>query len=375
MGDKVDRFGQLLRECRRRALLSQQQLAESSGVSDRTIRNLERGTVAAPRVTTAHMLASALRLEGEQHEAFVEAATAQRAGRNGEEATPGPMRVDAELETLSGSARLALPRAAQLPMAASGFAGRRSELAALDAAWLSARQHDRGAVAAVVGGAGIGKTTLAVEWAHRHKAAFPDGQLFVDMQAFSGGDGGLPLADVLSNCLESLGVPAHRVPASPQMRTSLYRTITADLRLLVLIDNVTSAGDIRALIPSSPTAMTIVTGRQDLEGLTIREGGAPIVVDVMATDDALDLLGKRLAGRSPALPLDALHAVAQACGRLPLALAIAGARLAGTRSEDLHAVVHEITHAADLGPFRADDADSDIRTVFSWSYRALPADA
>ncbi|WP_160147026.1 AfsR/SARP family transcriptional regulator [Thermomonospora echinospora] len=214
----------------------------------------------------------------------------------------------------------------QLPSDVPDFTGRRREIAAISEPMLSGRDRGGPLVFAIDGPAGVGKTALAVHVAHRAAALFADGQLYAELR----GSGSRPVdpADILGRFLRALGVDDAVIPCSLDDRAALYRSRTAGRRLLVLLDNAVDEAQVRPLVPAASGCAVLVTGRISLAGLT---GARPVRLDVPGTDDAVRLLG-RVCGRDGATGDPAVREIADLCGRLPLAVRIAGARLA-TRPE------------------------------------------
>jgi DNA-binding SARP family transcriptional activator len=264
-------------------------------------------------------------------------------------------------------------RPAQLPPAVRNFVGRTSELASLDAVLPDTGTGATGVViSAVSGTAGVGKTALAVHWAHRVAAQFPDGQLYVNLRGFDPAGAALDPADVLRGFLDALGVPVARLPADPGALTGLYRSLLVGKRVLVMLDNAGDVDQVRPLLPGSPGCLVVVTSRHHLTPLVAVEGAHPLVVDLLPQADARDLLARRLGPDRVANEPDAVEAIVAGCARLPLALAIVAARAAthpGFRLATLVAQLREITGALDV--LHGGDPATDVRAVFSWSYRSL----
>ena len=275
------------------------------------------------------------------------------------------------------------PVPAQLPPAVPGFTGRSAELATLDllAGGAAAAAPAAGAgpvvpaavaVCAVSGTAGVGKTALAVHWAHRVAGGFPDGQLYVNLRGFDPAGTALDPGQALSGFLDALGVPAARIPADPDTRAALYRSLLAGKRVLVVLDNARSADQVRPLLPGSPGCLAIVTSRDQLAGLVATEGARPLPLDLLTTADARELLTRRLGEARVASEPEAVGDIIAACARLPLALTIAASRAATSPGFPLAAVAAELSEACcALDPFHGGDHATDVRAVFSWSYRAL----
>jgi tetratricopeptide (TPR) repeat protein len=261
----------------------------------------------------------------------------------------------------------AVPR--QLPVRHRQFVGRRSELSQLTAL-LNTAAEEQGTViiTAIAGTAGIGKTALAMHWAHQVIGRFPDGQLHVDLRGF---DSRAPVDpnQALHGFLEALGVVPSGIPSDLDARAALYRGLVADRRLLIMLDNAASADQVRPLLPNTPTCLVIVTSRNRLDGLVVREGANRVALDVLPDSDALDLLAQRITpGRLAGEP-EAAADLINLCARLPLALSIVAAR-AG--NHPLASLVRQLADERDrLDALDLGDPDLDIRAVFSWSYQAL----
>src|SRR6266705_1999005 len=288
---------------------------------------------------------------------------------------------------LAAAAAPLVPVPAQLPPAVPAFTGRSAELASLDAlAGLDAmvpRADGAGpaataevAICAVSGTAGVGKTALAVHWAHRVAGRFPDGQLYVNLRGFDPGGAGLDPGQALHGFLEAFGVPPARIPEDLAAQSGLFRSLLAGKRILVLLDNARSAEQVRPLLPGSPGCLAIVTSRDKLAGLVATAGARPLALDLLTAADARDLLARRLGADRVAAEPAAIACIIAACARLPLALTIAAARAATSPTFPLAAIAAELREAASaLDPFDAGESATDVRTVFSWSYRALSAPA
>ncbi|MEU1587497.1 BTAD domain-containing putative transcriptional regulator [Micromonospora sp. NPDC005710] len=282
---------------------------------------------------------------------------------------PGPRLRDLECAILRQDTAIDAPApvavapvAAQLPPPVPTFTGRDAELAALDAL------VDRGGAVVVSGTAGVGKTALAVHWAHRAAERFPDGQLYVNLRGFDPAAPPTEPARALHGFLEALGVPVARMPSDPDTMVSLYRTTVAGRRLLVVLDNARDADQVRPLLPGSPDCLAIVTSRDQLIPLVVTESAQPVPLDLLTADEARDMLVRRLGARQVAAEPAAADTIADRCARLPIALAIVAARAATNRHFSLAAVAGEL---GDLDAFRAGDETTDVRAVFSWSCRTL----
>lgn len=261
----------------------------------------------------------------------------------------------------------------QLPAGRPQFVGRKEELDRLTS-MIDAAVPETGTViiTAIAGTAGIGKTALALHWAHQITSRFPDGQLHVNLRGF---DPQAPVdpSQALHGFLEALGVVPSGIPGDLDARAALYRTLVADRRLLIMLDNASSADQVRPLLPNAPTCLVIVTSRNDLESLTAREGARRIALEVLPPDDALRLLAQRVGADRLAADPDAAADLIRFCACLPLALSIVAAR-AG--NHPLRQLVRQLRdERSRLDTLDLGDPDLDIRAVFSWSYRALSPEA
>src|SRR5205823_6947167 len=269
-----------------------------------------------------------------------------------------------------------IPR--QLPSAMPTFAGRGTELASLDKILAGAGQHGLPAAAvilAVSGTAGVGKTALAVNWAHRVAAQFPDGQLYVNLRGFDPSRPMLDQAEAVRGFLDAFGVPVKRIPASLPAQAGLYRSLLAGKRVLVVLDNARDAEQVRPLLPGAPGCLALVTSRNQLTSLVAAEGAHPLTVDLLSTAEAGELLARRLGPERVAAERRAVDEIIARCARLPLALAVAAARAATAPGLPLAALAAELRDHTRLDTLAAGDAVADVRAVLSLSYTALGADA
>jgi DNA-binding SARP family transcriptional activator/tetratricopeptide (TPR) repeat protein len=280
---------------------------------------------------------------------------------------PGP----AQVVSRGLPAPAVVPR--QLPAAVAGFTGRDHELARLTS--LLGQEPDGRAPAMVIsaigGTAGVGKTALAVHWAHQVAARFPDGQLYINLRGYDPRSPVAP-ADALAGFLQALGVPGQQIPVGADDRAGLYRSRLAGRRVLVILDNARDAGQVRPLLPGDPGCFAVVTSRDVLAGLVAADGAQRIDLDVLPPAEAVGLLRSLIGSRADD-DLEAAEELATLCARLPLALRIA-AELAVSRPD---AALTELT--AELAASRLDCLDAgddrtDVRAVFSWSVRQLPED-
>jgi tetratricopeptide (TPR) repeat protein len=267
---------------------------------------------------------------------------------------------------------------AQLPADVAGFAGRAAELAALDRLLAAGKDPPDGpargstavVISAVSGTAGVGKTALAVRWAHRIAGRFPDGQLYVNLRGFDPGGQVLAAAAAVRGFLDALQVPAERIPAGLDAQAALYRSLLAGRRVLVVLDNARDAEQARPLLPGTPTALVVVTSRNQLTSLVAVDGAYPLMLDLLTEDEARQLLAGRLGPNRVAAEPQAVDRIIGCCARLPLALTIAAARAAQS-GFPLALLAEELAEAGGLDALDAGDPAGQVRTVFSWSYTAL----
>jgi DNA-binding SARP family transcriptional activator/tetratricopeptide (TPR) repeat protein len=278
-------------------------------------------------------------------------------------------------QAATGSAPVAPP--AQLPLDVHGFTGRGDELGQLDALLASADEQPTAVViSAVSGTAGVGKTALAVHWAHRVRDRFPGGQLYVNLRGFDPVGSPMTPAEAIRGFLDAFHVPAQRMPVSLDAQVALYRSMVADRRVLVVLDNARDADQVRPLLPGSPGCVVLVTSRDQLAGLVVAEGARPLTVDLLGPAEARDLLTRRIGPEVLTADQAVVDEIIARCARLPLALAIMGARAATRGSVPLTDLVAELRSAgAGLDAFAGSDAVTDVRAVFACSYRTLSPEA
>ncbi len=262
----------------------------------------------------------------------------------------------------------------QLPTDARGFVNRHAELEQLDQV-LADEPATR--VLVIAGTAGVGKTSIALRWAHRTRASFPDGQLYADLRGY---DLLAPLEpeQVLDRFLRALGVPPAALPRDIEGMAALYRSLVADRRMLILLDNAATAAQVRPLLPATAGCLAVVTSRGRLSGLTIREGARRLTLNVLAEADAVSLLRTLTAEHRPPDSPEELAELALLCADLPLALRIAAERAASRPRMPLRELIQDLRDESSLWEALSaeDDGTSDgVRSVFAWSYRALPAEA
>jgi DNA-binding SARP family transcriptional activator/tetratricopeptide (TPR) repeat protein len=294
--------------------------------------------------------------------------------------TPEPAGAAEPTEPVVAAPASQPPVPMQLPLALPAFAGRSDELARLDA--MVPAETGAGAagtatviISAVSGTAGVGKTTLAVHWAHRIAGRFPDGQLYVNLRGFDPSGSALDPAEAVRGFLGALRVPMERIPTSLDAQTALYRSLLAGKRVLVLLDNARDAEQVRPLLPGSAGCLVLVTSRNQLTSLVAGEGARPLSLDLLTNAEARQLLVRRLgSARVNAEPFAVSELIARSAG-LPLALAIVAARAASRPEFALTMLARELRQAENLDAFDGGDAAADVRSVLSWSYQTLSVDA
>ncbi|MCC3761513.1 helix-turn-helix domain-containing protein [Glycomyces sp. TRM65418] len=286
MPDRVSEASGNLRPLRKQAMMTQEELAAKAGVGIRTIRDIELGKV-RPQPRTLRLLFEALGL------------------------------TEADRATLTAPTDLTATVPRELPRTLAGFAGREPQLNALLAA------VDSGVAAVVVHGmAGVGKTSLAVRAAHALAPRYPDGQLFVDLHGFTHAAGPRPdLKTLLTRVLRSLDVSGQKLPSDLDELTARYRSALAGRRVLMVLDNAASAEQVEALLPGMPDSLIVATSRRDLSALA---GAYSVALEPLSQREAVAMIGAATDGRVTAAEA---VAVAERCGRLPLAMGLAAARL------------------------------------------------
>ncbi len=390
-----ERPGEWLRQQRIAAGLTQEDLAERSGVSVRAIADLERGRTKKPYPSSVKALVRALGLPeaistdlvtryraGDcppQEGAVQEGTAPEGTGQVGAALiNTGRANAPRAADHLAGSAGgVTVPR--QLPTRVPHFAGRAGELALLDGVLDEAASDQAvgaaGVVISAIGGtAGVGKTALALHWAHRVAHRYPDGQLYANLRGFDTGNSRpADPADVLRGFLDALGVHPERLPGDVEGLAALYRSVLAGRRMLVLLDNAADVAQVRPLLPASPECLVIVTSRRELAALTAQEGARLLQLDVLSEQEANELLVARLGKERAAGEPWAVTELAALCARLPLALSVVVARAAAAPKLPLSSLAAELTRLGGrLDALDAGDPAANVRTVLSLSYRHLP---
>jgi DNA-binding SARP family transcriptional activator len=267
-----------------------------------------------------------------------------------------------------------LPVPAQLPHSMPGFSGRQAQIDQLNEL-LPSDEHDAGGtivVTAIAGTAGVGKTALAVHWAHQIRDRFPDGQLYVNLRGFDPAGSAMEPAEVIRAFLDAFAVPLDRIPPDLDAQAALYRTLLADRRVLIVLDNARDSSQVRPLLPGTPLSLVIVTSRNQLLSLVATDGAQPIVVDLLPPGEARSLLVRRLGKERIAAEPAAVDQIIDSCAGLPLALSIVSARASANIRLPLADLAEELREArGGLYALDGGDIHTNILAVFSWSYNAL----
>jgi tetratricopeptide (TPR) repeat protein/transcriptional regulator with XRE-family HTH domain len=262
----------------------------------------------------------------------------------------------------------------QLPPLPNNFVGRDDVLSRLDQ--LLKPPSSPGLVI-ISGMGGVGKTSLAVHWAHQVAGRFPDGQIFMNLRGFDPDGAPVTPEQAVRGFLDALDVPPERIPASPAAQASFYRSLLAERRALIVADNARDEEQVRPLLPATSMCLMLVTSRSQLTGLVVAEGACPLTLDALTGDEAIQLLSRRIGAERVADDVHSAEEIAQRCARLPLALSVVAARAAAHPDYSLATLAAELRGAA---PSRLDALDggtpaTGVRTVFSWSYQQLDRQA
>jgi len=264
----------------------------------------------------------------------------------------------------------------QLPAAVVGFTGRAAELAALTGMVDQAGTPGTVVISAIGGTAGVGKTALALHWAHQVAGRFADGQLHVNLRGYDPSGAPVTATEAIRGFLGALGVPPERIPPDPQAQAGLYRSLLSDKQMLIVLDNAFDERQVRPLLPASPGSLVIVTSRSQLGGLAAADGARLISLDVLTHGEAVQMLAARLGAARAAAEPAAVDRIAGLCACLPLALAVAAARAAARPGFPLAALAEELAESAGrLDALEAGDPATSVRAVFSWSTRQMSGEA
>ncbi|GIJ57697.1 AfsR/SARP family transcriptional regulator [Virgisporangium aurantiacum] len=369
---------------RRSALARYGEAMVAVGAAAEALPALEEAAAEQPLDEAAQArLILAYRSAGRRAQAFAAFHTTR--GRLAQElgVDPGPELAEAYRVLLAGTGTGAAPERpqplrhpvpAQLPSDIAAFAGRVAHLRHLD----GLLPRDDGTrppavvISALSGTAGVGKTALAVHWAHRIVDRFPDGQLYTNLRGFDPAGSPRTTAETVRGFLEAFAVPPDRVPAGLEAQIGLYRSLLAGMRVLILLDNARDAEQVRPLLPGAPGCLAVVTSRNRLTGLVASEGAHPLMLDLLSRDEARELLARRLGRARVAAEPAAVDEIVTRCARLPLALAVVAAQAAERPATSLSTLAGGLRDAhGRLDALAEHDPGTDVRAVFSWSYRTL----
>ncbi|HEX5118005.1 MAG TPA: BTAD domain-containing putative transcriptional regulator [Pseudonocardiaceae bacterium] len=319
------------------------------------------------------LLLTALAADGRQADALARYDQVRRRLADELGVDPGTELSDAMVGVLRGAGptrevRAPVVRPAQLTPDVTAFIGRRQRLAELDAAADSGTR-----VALVTGVGGVGKTALAVHWAHGRAADFPDGHLYVDLRGYSHGRPVTP-AEALARFLRGLGVAPAALPADTDESATLYRSLLAGRRMLVVLDNAADAAQVRPLLPGDPGSAVVVTGRDRLDGLVVRDGATRVALDLLGPAESLALLTVAVGDDRVRAEPEAAAELAGLCGHLPLALRVVAANLIARPNLRIADCVATLAADRMAGLTVSGDPASSVHEVFDRSYRRLDAD-
>ncbi|MFB6609123.1 BTAD domain-containing putative transcriptional regulator [Agromyces sp. NPDC056379] len=261
----------------------------------------------------------------------------------------------------------------KLPLAPAAVVEREGIRALLEETTANALRGEP-AILAISGMAGIGKTTLAVQWAHFVAERFPDGQLFVNLRGYAPAGEALSDTEALGQLLADLGGSVAGIQGGVDPLREAYRRAIGGRRMIVVIDNAADADQARSLLPGVPGSLVIITSRSHLPGLVVHDGAVPVPLRRLTDEESRRLLIRRLGEARVRSDPASIDSIVASCSGLPLALALAAASAAGSR-EAMHDVADGLSATASALDVLALDADNDLRSTFEWSYRALSADA
>ncbi|MEV6237778.1 BTAD domain-containing putative transcriptional regulator [Lentzea sp. NPDC051838] len=367
-GPFAERQRARLEEARLTAVEDWAEAAISAGEHGEVIDSLTRVAADHPvRERIVRLLMLALSKSGRQAEALAAFRSCRTALVEGLGVEPGPELQEQHSLILKGGTGCRSVRPAQTTHDTIGFVGRDGEIAEL-CARLSGSEPRTVVISAIDGTGGIGKTALAVHVAHLLVDRFPDGQLFIDLQGFAPHSAPVPPEEALRRLLVGLGIEQKALPDDLDGRAGMYRSVLADRRVLVLLDNAFNAEQVRPLLPGVSSSAVLVTSRNRLSGLVVSGGAHRVTLDVLPEVEALGLLRSVIGHRLDAEP-QAARELVRLCCALPLALRVAAERVSIGPNRTLAALVSELASER-LDVLEADETTA-VRATFSWSYRAL----
>ncbi|GAA2023844.1 hypothetical protein GCM10009839_21900 [Catenulispora yoronensis] len=369
-------FGRELRRLRLTAGMSQAELANVLHFSKSYLSKVENG--AKPATMDLARRCEAVLGAGGTLVALCEAAAAAAAGTTAAATSGAATHSGQQGRVARSPARASLPMPRQLPARPRYLIGRGSELKMLTALADAADGH-RAQFTVITGPAGIGKTALAISWAHRVASRFPDGQLYVNLRGFAPAGALVGSDEALRGFLDTLGVPPGQVPSGVNAQAALFRSLTAARRMLVVLDNARDADHVRPLFPAGDGCVAVVTSRSDLAGL-VAEGADAVAPGLLTSADAEELLAERLGPGRLAAERSAARDLIEMCGGLPLAVNIVAARAAAYAGKAAAPTLNDHAESMRAARSRLDelstgDLTTDVRAVFSWSYRMLSPSA
>ncbi|TDD61898.1 tetratricopeptide repeat protein [Kribbella antibiotica] len=323
------------------------------------------------------LLMLALAKDGRQAEALetYRRVRCQLVTQLGIEPGPGLRKIQTSVLTgdeLTPPTRAAWPIPAQLPHAVADFIGRENELKRLNEATTGEAASRSLIIAAIEGAAGVGKTALAVRFAHELAGSFPDGQLFLNLRGFDPHHSPTATEDALGHLLRALGADPAASRGDLAEQSALYRSLLAGKRVLLVLDNAVSADQVRPLLPGTPGSLAVVTSRNRLSGLVAVNGAIRVRLDVLPNEESVELLHRIFSAHQVGATTDSLEQLADLCGQLPLALRIAAEQFTCQMGEleDFLTELRVEHQRLDLLS-RSDDRLMAIRSVLSLSYHGL----
>ena len=268
-------------------------------------------------------------------------------------------------------------RPAQLPPRVLGFVVRPAIMDLLEGRLTDPHHHEAGQILAITGMGGVGKTAQAIDWAHKVAGRYPDGQIYLNLRGFDPSGRAFDVGEAVNILLESVGVNLQGAATAPEARAALFRSLVADRRLLMVLDNARDTEQVLPLLPGGPNCTVIVTSRSRLTRLVARHGAQSVPLDRLTEAESTELLQRRFGAHRVAAEPNAVAEVIRVCAGLPLALAIVAARASVNPTESLQSIADELNQTGHdpLDALSTGEADDDVRATFSWSYSSISQDA